>query len=67
MGASEVRMDSDEQADHALSGGADEGGPSLADLVDVPMLQSMMDDFYVLTHIPMSLVDIDGGVVLGAG
>lgn len=27
----------------------------------------MMDDFYELTHIPMSLIDLDGTVVVGAG
>ena len=40
---------------------------SLADLVDAPMLQSMMDDFYALTSIPMSLIDLDGVVIVGAG
>ena len=67
MGAGEVRVDSGNHADHALGGDFGGDGPGLADLVDVPMLQSMMDDFYVLTRIPMSLVDINGSVVVGAG
>lgn len=41
--------------------------PALGDLVDVPVLQSMMDDFYTLTSIPMSLIDLKGTVVVGAG
>ncbi len=40
---------------------------TLDDLIDVPMLQSMMDDFYRLTRIPMSLIGLDGTVVVGAG
>jgi PAS domain S-box-containing protein len=40
---------------------------NLADLVDAPLLKSMMDDFYELTSIPMSLLDLDGNVVVGAG
>lgn len=39
----------------------------LAELVDVPMLQSMMDDFTAVTHIPMALIDLDGVMVVGAG
>lgn len=44
-----------------------DGGLSLADLVDAAMLQSMMDDFYALTSIPMALIDLDGTVIVGAG
>lgn len=39
----------------------------LAELVDERMLKSMLDDFYQLTSIPMSLIDLDGTVVVGAG
>ena len=39
----------------------------LTSFVDVPLLQSMMDDFYDLTHIPMSLIDMSGTVIVGAG
>ena len=39
----------------------------LADLVDAPMLTSMLEDFYALTSIPMALIDLDGAVVVGTG
>lgn len=45
----------------------DTAKPRFPDLVDVTALQSMMDDFYVLTRIPMSVVDLEGAVVVGAG
>ncbi len=67
MGTGEDRADPGEQADQASTPEPGVGGPRLADLVDAPMLQSMMDDFYSLTHIPMSLVDIDGSIIVGAG
>lgn len=40
---------------------------NLAELVDATALQSMMDDFYELTSIPMSLIDLAGNIVVGAG
>ena len=48
-----------------MSGG--DAALRLGDLVDVPTWQSMMDDFYQITRIPMSLIDSDGLVVVGAG
>jgi len=39
----------------------------LADLVDAPMLTSMLEDFYALTNIPMALIELDGTVVVGTG
>lgn len=44
-----------------------DAAPGLAALVDVPTLQSMMDDFYSITRIPMALLDLEGSVILGAG
>jgi len=41
--------------------------PEFADVVDVATLQSMMDDFYALTRIPMAVIDLRGEVVVGAG
>lgn len=41
--------------------------PRLSEVVDAPLLQSMMDDFYAVTRIPMSLIDLQGTVVVGAG
>ncbi len=46
---------------------ADSDVPPLAALIDAPMLQSMMDDFYDLSHIPMALLDLDGARIIGAG
>lgn len=42
-------------------------GLRLADLISASVLKPMMDDFYELTRIPMSLIDLDGTVVVGAG
>lgn len=41
--------------------------PDLIELVDVPTLTSMLDDFYRLTSIPAALVDLEGRVIVGAG
>jgi hypothetical protein len=43
------------------------GRMQLADIIDVPALQSLMDDFYGLTRVPMSLLDLNGTVLAGAG
>jgi PAS domain S-box-containing protein len=39
----------------------------LADIIDVKAIQSLMDDFYKLAHIPMSLDDLKGNVLVGIG
>ena len=39
----------------------------LSEVVDVQAIQSLMDDFYKLAHIPMSLDDIKGNVLVGVG
>lgn len=39
----------------------------LTDIIDVRELQSLMDDFYKLTRVPMSLLDLNGTVLAGAG
>ncbi|MEW6584362.1 MAG: PocR ligand-binding domain-containing protein, partial [Nitrospirota bacterium] len=47
-----------------------EGGPEeleLADLIDIQAIQSLMDDFYKLAHIPMSIIDLKGRVMVGVG
>ena len=41
--------------------------PELADIIDAPAIQSLMDDFYKLAHIPMSIVDLKGNVLVGVG
>lgn len=45
----------------------DSAGPRLADLVDAPMLRSMLDDFHQLTSIPLALIDLEGIVIVGVG
>jgi len=40
---------------------------TLADLIDAPSLQSLMDDFYELVHVPMAVLDTDGQVLVGVG
>ncbi|MDD3248634.1 MAG: PAS domain S-box protein [Methanosarcina sp.] len=39
----------------------------LADIVDAQAIQSLMDDFYKLTHIPVGLIDLKGNVLVGVG
>ena len=39
----------------------------LSEVIDVQAIQSLMDDFYKLAHIPMSLDDIKGNVLVGVG
>ena len=40
---------------------------SLSDLIDVPVVHSMMESFYSLTHIPMAIIDLTGKVIVGVG
>ena len=41
--------------------------PRLADLIDADGLQSLMSDFYEVARIPMSIVDLEGRVLVGVG
>jgi len=50
-----------------LSPARDMANLELADIVDSQAIQSLMDDFYTLAHIPMSLIDLKGNVLVGAG
>ncbi len=45
----------------------DIGSLSLEDIIDCQAIQSLMDDFYRLTRIPMTLTDCDGRVLVGVG
>lgn len=45
----------------------DLGNLELADIIDVPAIQILMNNFYQLTHIPMCIIDIEGNIVVGAG
>ncbi|WP_048162357.1 PAS domain S-box protein [Methanosarcina sp. 1.H.A.2.2] len=40
---------------------------ALVDIVDAQAIQSLMDDFYKLTHIPVGLIDLKGNILVGAG
>lgn len=39
----------------------------LGDIIDVPRLQEMMDSFYKLAQVPMSIIDNDGRILVGVG
>jgi PAS domain S-box-containing protein len=39
----------------------------LADLLDIPALQSLAEEFYELAHIPMFILDLKGNPVVAAG
>jgi PAS domain S-box-containing protein len=39
----------------------------LAEIIDAQAIQSLMDDFYKLSHIPMSLDDLKGNILVGVG
>ncbi|HJV66903.1 MAG TPA: CheR family methyltransferase [Geomonas sp.] len=43
------------------------GSLELGDILDAPGLQSLMDDFYQLTRLPMGLLDIKGKILVGTG
>src|ERR1035438_5082130 len=46
---------------------AEIAGLELADIIDAPAIQSLMDDFYKLARIPMSIVDLKGKLLVGVG
>jgi len=39
----------------------------LAEIIDTQAIQSLMDDFYKLVHIPMGLNDLKGNILVGVG
>ena len=43
------------------------GELELADIIDTQTIQSLMNDFYKLTHIPIGLNDLKGNVLVGVG
>jgi PAS domain S-box-containing protein len=47
-----------------LSPEGDLGHLELADLFDIPAVQSLVDDFYSLAHIPMSVLDLNGNALI---
>jgi PAS domain S-box-containing protein len=50
-----------------LSPEGDLGVLELADLIDAQALQKLMDDFYALARIPMSIIDVKGKILVGVG
>ena len=53
--------------DALLSPTGDIGTLDLADVVDIPALRSMLNDFFSLTQIGVSILDRDGNVLIGLG
>jgi len=39
----------------------------LSDIFDASAIQSLMEDFYKLAHIPMAIIDLKGKVLIGVG
>ena len=50
-----------------LSPEGDIGNLDLADIIDVSAMQSLMDHFYDVAHIPMAIIDLQGKVLVGVG
>jgi PAS domain S-box-containing protein len=50
-----------------LSPEEDLGVLDLADLIDAPALQRLMEDFYAVAGLPMSIIDVKGKVLVGVG
>ena len=50
-----------------LSPEGDIGKLDLADVIDAPAIQSLMDHFYKLAGIPVAIIDLEGKVMVGAG
>ena len=53
--------------DSILSPESDIGGLELGDILDVPAVQSLMEDFYKLSHIPVGIIDLKGNILVGIG
>ena len=39
----------------------------LSDIIDVPSIQKLMDNFYELSQVPMAIIDTNGKVLVGSG
>ncbi|MCC6134436.1 MAG: EAL domain-containing protein [Candidatus Contendobacter sp.] len=53
--------------DSLLCPEGDIGALELADIIDVPALQTTMDAFFKLTHIGMAILDLQGRVLVSTG
>jgi signal transduction histidine kinase/PAS domain-containing protein len=69
--AEEALQQSDEQLrlklDSVLSPDADIEEQELSNIIDVPALQSMMNDLCAVTNIGFSIIDLKGNVLVGTG
>jgi len=45
----------------------DLGTLELADIIDAAAIQSLMDHFHELAHVPMAIIDLQGKVLVGSG
>lgn len=50
-----------------LSPEGDIGNLELGDILDVKAIQSLADDFYQLTAVPMRILDLKGNILVGVG
>ena len=50
-----------------LSPDGDIGELRLSDIIDVPALQALFDDFYLLTRMSMAIIELDGTVLVATG
>ena len=69
--AEEALLESEQRVrrklESVLSPEGDLGELELADLIDTATFQNQMENFYALTRIPMSIIDLKGKVLVGAG
>jgi len=63
--ASEKRIQ--KKLNNLLSSESDIGELELADIIDTDAIQTMMDDFYKFTRVPVSIIDLKGKVLVGTG
>jgi signal transduction histidine kinase/ligand-binding sensor protein len=66
-------MPADERADPVISEisecimGLPQIKANLADIIEVPKIQSLMDDFYKLTNIGLAIVDLEDNILISVG
>jgi PAS domain S-box-containing protein len=69
--AEEALRESEERVrrklDSVLSPEGDIGNLELADIIDAPAIQSILEDFYEVARIPMAILDLKGNVLIGVG
>jgi PAS domain S-box-containing protein len=53
--------------DTILSPASEIANLELAEIIDAQVIQSLMDDFYKLAHIPIGIIDLKGNVLVGVG